>query len=126
MKRRGGKNLLDNVISVSNPAFSFWNTGLMGQYDFFSFVHVYGIMPAGPHWVVLGCSILGSVTSGCLSVDPQGFSGMSGAQFHWAPSPAVGAVQALEPGLELSTALPHPLCPSWENVETLAHCTALK
>lgn len=42
------------------------------------------------------------------------------------PSPAVGAVRALEPGLELSTALPHPLCPSRENVETLSHCTALK
>lgn len=86
-------------------------------------MHVCGLKPAGPHWVVSGCSILGSVTSSCLSVDPQGFSGMSGAHLQGAPSPAV---EALESGLELSTVLPHPLCPSWEDVEALSHCTALE
>lgn len=103
----------------NNTAFSFWNTGLMGQNNkitLFFLLHVCGLMPAGPHWVVLGCSILGNVTSGCLGVDPQGFSGMSDAHLHGAPLPALGAVGALELGLELSTVLPHPLCPSWEDV----------
>lgn len=48
---------------------------------------------------------------------------MSAAHLHGAPSPAVGA---LESGLELSTVLPHPLCPSWEHVEAFSHLTALK
>lgn len=75
-----------------------------------------------PLCVVVGCSVFGSVNSSCLSVDPQGFSGMFGAHLHGALSPAVGA---LESGLELSTVLPHPSWPSWEDVEALSHCTAL-
>lgn len=119
LKGRGGKKSTWQCHFYNNTAFSVWNTVLMGQNNkitLFFLVHVCGLMPAGPHWVVLGCSILGNVTSSCLGVDPQGFPGMSGAHLHGAPSPALGAVGALELRLELSTVLPHPLCPSWEDV----------